>query len=464
MSFNKFIARLVKTARDQVVKIEDLAEKQITNVANTGVDFVKNSVPFDIPIELDADELIEGKKPDTSKLLLPITISTLAASAGVAAAILVNKQQIEESTDKLSKTLNTTLSTLSAITAVVTGVKSILATLGSTSKTLDISGKAVDFSIDLITKLPIPTGAPIGVGLPLNVITTLSNSLVKLDDTAKEVQGAAELIEETATPVRDTLEDILDAISIVLNIVTTLLAIITFVRVLVKKGQNVTQEDIDETARETNEEFIEELENIGNSSNVETNQSINSDLSDRLLPNSTNPLIYKDFLLRVEFGESETNLPLRRINAVNVNNSQIKLATDFSFASSLEVLVKEIQFQIDNYDLVFIQPPTIPVGDIPEGINSDLINIEDISVDIDDIDISEAEETEETKVEKRFTKKEIREKKRKERRKSFKERFLLRKKGEITRKEAVKARREDRKERKDKAKERRQNRKRKKEK
>ena len=61
MSFNKFIARLVKTARDQVVKIEDLAEKQITNVANTGVDFVKNSVPFDIPIELDADELIEGK-------------------------------------------------------------------------------------------------------------------------------------------------------------------------------------------------------------------------------------------------------------------------------------------------------------------------------------------------------------------------------------------------------------------
>lgn len=459
MSFNKFIARLVKTARDQVVKIEEIAEKEITNAANTGVDFVKSSVPFDIPVELDADELIEGKKPDTSKLLLPITISTLAASAGVATAILANKQQIEESTDKLSKSLNTTLSTLSAITAVVTGVKSILATLGSTSKTLDISGKAVDGSIDLITKLPIPTGAPIGVGLPLNVITTLSDSLVKLDDTAKEIQGAAELIEGTATPVRDTLEDILDTISIVLNIITTLLTIITFIRVLVKKGQDVTQEDIDEIARETNEEFIEELENIGNSSSTEENKSVNINLLDRLSANSTNPLIYKDFLLRTEFRESETNLPLRRINAINVNNSQIKLATDFSFASSLEVLVKEIQFQIDNYDLVFIQSPTIPVGDIPEGINSDLIDIEDISVDIDNIDIPEIEEIE---VEERFTKKEIRQKKRKDRKEDRKDRKQRRQSGEFSRKDARKDRKEDREERKEKAKQRRKNRKRKK--
>lgn len=458
MSFNKFIAQLVKTARDQVVKIEDTAEKQITNVANTGVDFVKNSIPFDIPIELDADELIKGKKPDISQLLLPITISTLAASAGVAAAILVNKQQIEESTDKLSKTLSTTLSTLSALTAVVTGVQSILTTLGSTGQTLNISGIVVDNSINLITKLPIPTGAPIGVGLPLNVITTLSNSLVKLDDTAKEVQGAAELIEETSAPVKDTLEDILDAISIVLNIITTLLGIITFIRVLVRKGQDATQEDIDEIARETNKEFTEELENIGNSSNVETNQSINSDLSDRLLPNSTNPLIYKDFILKTEFKDNEINLPLRRINATNVNNSQIKLNTDFSFASSLEVLVKEIQFQIDNYNLVFIQSPTISLPNIPEGINDDLIDIDDISTDVDNVDIPEIE------VEERFTKKEIRQKKRKDRKKDRKGRKQKRKSGEFSRRDARKDRKEDRKERKDKAKERRQNRKRKKEK
>jgi hypothetical protein len=457
MSFNKFIAQLVKTARDQVVKIEELADKQITNAADTGVNFVKNSVPFDIPVELDAEELIEGKKPDISKLLLPITISTLAASAGVASAILINKQQIEESTDKLSKTLSTTLATLSATTAVVNGVKSILTTLGSTGQTLNVSGIVVDNSINLITKLPIPTGAPIGVGLPLNVITTLSNSLVKLDDTAKEVQGAAELIEETSAPIKDTLEDILDAISIILNIITTLLGIITFIRVLVRKGQGVTQEDIDEIARETNKEFTEELENIGNSSNVEINQSTNSDLSGRLSANSTNPLIYKDFLLRVEFRDNEINLPLRRINAVNVNNSQIKLNTDFSFASSLEVLVKEIQFQIDNYDLVFIQPPTIPTGDIPEGINSDLIDIDDISVDVDNIDIPEIE------VEERFTKKEIRQKKRKDRKKDRQERKQLRQSGELSRRDARKDRKKDREERKQKAKDRRKNRKRKKE-
>ena len=113
--------------------------------------------------------------------------------------------------------LNQTITYVSIVRGVLTGVKSILSTLGKTGQTLNITGTAINTATNTITSLPIPTGAPIGVGLPLNVITSLSQNLDRLNITSQKVQGAGNLINEAAPPISDKIDDTSDTLEIILD-------------------------------------------------------------------------------------------------------------------------------------------------------------------------------------------------------------------------------------------------------
>jgi hypothetical protein len=175
----------------------------------------------------------------------------------------------------------------------------------------------------------------------------------------------------------------------------------------------------------------------------------------RLDPNSNNPLFYKGFRLILQYVQNEGELTQTRVLGVNPTNG-VSLATDLSFTTSPEVLVQEIQFKIDNYNLIFVNDPNTPVFDQLDNLDIEGLLPEVVIPETDlDIEIPGLPE--------RLTKKQIRERKRKDRRSDRKERKEDRKTGEITRREARKDRQQDRKERKKEAKGRRRNRIRKKE-
>jgi hypothetical protein len=359
------------------------------------------------------------------------------------------KNELSESLNQYKEILNQTVTYISIVRGVLTGVKAILSTLGKTGQTLDITGTAINAATNTITSLPIPTGAPIGVGLPLNVITSLSQNLDRLSVTSQKVQGAGDLINEAAPPISDKIEDTSDTLEIILDVIIILLDIIIFLTYVANSGQV----PLEEIQAEFNEEFSDALDQAGNSSSTEENIDNNNDLLSRLQPNSNNPLFYKGFRLTIEYKKSESSLTQTRVNGLNSTNG-VSLSTDLSFTTSPEVLVKEIQFQIDNYNLIFVTDPfTLP--------NEELINPDDISVDVDVIIPDTELELPEIEIEglpQRFTRKEIRGLARKDRKQDRKERREERKSGEITRKEARKDRKQDRKERKQERKDRRKNR------
>ena len=402
------------------------------------------------------EDVKEGKKRkfDTSFLRDPLFVQSIYQTS-YQFLPQQTKNELAESLSQYREILNQTVTYISIVRGVLTGVKAILSTLGKTGQTLDITGTAINVATNTITSLPIPTGAPIGVGLPLNVITSLSQNLDRLSVTSQKVQGAGDLINEATPPISDKIDDTSDTLKIILDVAIILLDIVIFLTYVANSGQV----SLEEIQADFDEEFSDALDQAGSSSSPEENIDNSNDLLLRLQPNSDNPLFYKGFRLTIEYKTSESSLTQTRVNGLNSTNG-VSISTDLSFTTSPEVLVQEIQFQIDNYNLIFITDPfTLP--------NEELINPDDISADVDVILPDTELELPELEIEglpQRFTRKEIRELARKDRKQDRKERREVRKSGEITRKEARKDRKQDRKERKQERKDRRKNRIRKREK
>ena len=211
----------------------------------------------------------------------------------------------------------------------------------------------------------------------------------------------------------------------------------------------LTSKVLEEIRNGLGQELNDALAQSGNSSNPGQNVSEEEDLLARLAPNSNDPLFYKGFRLTLQYITNDGELTQTRVLGLNETNG-VSLATELSFTNSPEVLVQEMQFQIDNYNLIFVSDPNISIED-----QLDTIDLEGFSTIIPSTDI---EEIEIPGLPPRFTAKQIRQLKRKDRRSDRKERREARQAGEITRREARKDRKQDRKERKQKAKDRRRNR------
>ncbi len=394
----------------------------------------------------------KDRKFDTSFLRDPVFVSSIYQST-YQFLPQQTKDELGEAVREYLPVLENTVKFASILKSAIVATKGILTSLGKTGQTLNITGTAINVATNTITSLPIPTSVPPGVGLPLNLITQLSQNLDRLSDQSKKIEGAGELINETVPDINDKLDRINDTLIIILDVVTILLDIIIFIDYIAKSGQSSLNDLRDQVGNDINNA----LEESGNSSNEGENVDDQLDLLSRLNPNSTNPLFYKDFRLTLQYQSGEGELTQTRVLGVNSSNG-VSLATDLSYTTSPEVLVQEIQFKIDNYDLIFINDPNIPVLD-----QIDNIDIDDVAVDVV---IPEADLDLDIEIEglpERLTKKEIRDRKRKDRRKDRKERREDLRAGEITRKDARQDRRNDRKERKQEAKERRKNRKRKRE-
>jgi antitoxin component of RelBE/YafQ-DinJ toxin-antitoxin module len=351
------------------------------------------------------------------------------------------KIEISEFVNEYLGFVNTTLSFSSTLRNVLVGVQGILSTLGKTGQTLGVAGQSITTAQNAIFNLAIPTGSPIGVGLPLNVIMGLVNNLDKLRPLAEKIDGAGELIAEASIPVSDKVNKTINILDSIIDVTIIILDIINFLQYISQSGAV----PIEQIQQETNDNISNLLNESGNSSSSEENTDINDDLLSRLQPNSNNPFIYKGFRLVIQYVIEETSgLTQSQIVATNSTNG-VSLSTDLSFTTSHLVLVNEMIFQINNYNLIYISDPLAPP--IPEN----LVNVDDISVDVDatipEINIPE-----------RFTKKQIKQERRSDRREDRKDRRAERRAGDITRREARQDRKQDRKERKQQAKERRKTR------
>jgi len=219
-------------------------------------------------------------------------------------------------------------------------VQTNLSTLDKIKTTADGIISTVDPIITVIKSIPIPTSAPPGVGVPINVITKLSDTLELLKDLLQQGKVSVKGITEAFSVISSSITKIQSKLN-------QLDAIILLCASQTEFTGSLASETISDPT-------------VGITSDPAVNAALNAELESRLSPNSPNPLTYKEWTLILETDPNNTfSFPRRRVIAQKPNpdgNGTITLISDFgppgsdgySYSSDTQVLINDIQFKIDN--------------------------------------------------------------------------------------------------------------------
>jgi hypothetical protein len=390
----------------------------------------------------------KGGKYDTSKLRDPEFVRAVYQQT-YQFLPEQNKRDLANALGEIEQQLQTTVTVISSINATVIATRSILNTLNRTSTTIGGVARSIQIATDLITSLPIPTSTPPGVGLPVSIITTLCKTLDDLAPLVEKTRDSSDVISTQSENIQDKLENIVDILEPIIDVITIIQDIFIFLLYIARSG-GTSLADIQNEISFANQEALSQS---GDSSDKSANLANEDNLLLRLDPNSDDPLFYKGFRLTLQYVGGQGELTQTRVLGVNETNG-VSLATDLSYTNSPQVLVLEMQFQIDNYNLIFTNNPNISIEDQLDISDPSIEGFQTIipSTDIEDIEVDLPG------LPPRFTKKQINQLRRKDKREDKKERRQLRKAGDLTRREAREDRKQDRRERKQQAKDRRRNR------
>lgn len=217
----------------------------------------------------------------------------------------------------LIKTKNVLISTL-------TQINNSLKTIQSSTEPISNVISVVSGVLTLIKTLPTPTSVPPGIGLPLNIITALADKLGFLKDELSKGKG-----------ILDAFPKIFDA---TINIIDEAVEKLQLLDSIINKY--IKDYDDDELR-----ELVEESVDIPIDNNILGGEN----LEDRLKLNAIEPLIYKGFTLNLEYDKENTlSISSKRIRGFNKTTKQTLYNDDYSFSTSIDVLIDEIKFKIDS--------------------------------------------------------------------------------------------------------------------
>ncbi len=224
-----------------------------------------------------------------------------------------------------------------------------------TVKTTETIVTTVEAAVRVIKAIPVPTSVPPGIGIPINVITLLADSLDTLGDLVKGAKGSLKIVPTVSKSVTESAQIILDKLTELdgkLNICIEELA----------EGMNDQEKS----------ELLNEIGNVAAASGLSTNVNLNvaneEELVKRLQPGATNRFLYQktgfpnpDWLLTIEYNnKNEFTFPQRRIRAENINKFDGNpykgvvvyniYGKKYSYSTSVEVLVDEVKFVIEQLD------------------------------------------------------------------------------------------------------------------
>jgi len=295
--------------------------------------------------------------------------------------------QIVKQKNQIQSALQNVLGEFSRVNSVVDTTKTIVTTVGT--------------AVKVIKAIPLPTSVPPGVGIPVNVITLLADSLDTLGDLVKGAKASLKIVPPVAKTITSSAEVVLTKLSSldgVLNVcIEALLDNLEWKdNVEYNIGNHVTYQGnyyasqiepnlnippIPETvpiswtlsdAASALNELMNEIGNVAASSGASVDTGLNEAddklLLDRLDPNSNDPLFYKksgfpykDWKLTIEYNpNNDFTFPQRRIRAENVNKydgNPFKGITvyniygkKYSYSTSVAVLIDEVKFVIEQLD------------------------------------------------------------------------------------------------------------------
>jgi hypothetical protein len=237
-------------------------------------------------------------------------------------------------------------------------VQGILTSLTKTGQTLEGVITGLQVGVQVIKLLPVP----IPPFTPLSVTNTMADTLDTLGDLLKKGKGDVGMIPgalEGVIPMIESTIDKLNQLDLLINKCV--------------EEQNLTQEEVGTLLNN----------DIGPFSSSKDNEEYNKNLLEQLQPGSNNPLLYKGFKLEIQYDpKNEFSFDSRRIQALQTFKDKNKtkkiilynlVNNSYSYSSSVEVLINETKFRIDNflnnnprYNRLQVQPSKSPSKPVPK--------------------------------------------------------------------------------------------------
>ena len=243
------------------------------------------------------------------------------------------------------------------VTALST-VQGILNSLTKTGQTLEGVITGLQVGVQVIKLLPIP----IPPFTPLSVTNTMADTLDTLGDLLKKGKGDVGMIPGALEGVIPMIESTIDKLNQLDEKINKCV-----------EEQGLTQEEVGTLLNN----------NIGPFSSSKDNEEYNKNLLEQLQPGSNNPLLYKGFKLEIQYDpKNEFSFDSRRIQASQTFKDKNKtkkiilynlVNNSYSYSSSVEVLINETKFRIDNflnnnprYNRLQVQPSKSPSKPVPK--------------------------------------------------------------------------------------------------
>ena len=233
------------------------------------------------------------------------------------------------------------------INGALVAIEKKIENLNSVAQTSETLVGAMSVATTFIKQLPIPTSFPPGVGIPLSIINTFSDSLDNLGDIIKKEEGSLNAVPEA-----------LEAISKDVGVVISKL-----------KEFGVALDVCLQQALNNNDPLI--TQTVINSINATTGNIVGILSNEALEKMLLEPpgLLYGDYYLRLNF-ITTNNFSFDKKQIIAQNKESVlegdyyqpgviveELLGDESFSSSNIVLVDEMKWLIDTKNLYFPPPP-----------------------------------------------------------------------------------------------------------
>ena len=238
------------------------------------------------------------------------------------------------------------------------GLNDILTSFQTVESTTNVTNNtitSIEAAVSVIKKIPVPTAIippSGGVGLPINIITLLADSLDTLSDILKGAKNLTSIVPKISGTVTKATVGALDSLGQLDSLVNGCIQ---------ELAEGMTQQE--------KNNLIEEIGNVaatsGISSNIGLNVANEEELLSQLSPNSSNPYLYQragdataDWKFTIEQNANNTlSFPQRRIKMENINTSESNIYRGvvvyntnnktWSYSSSVKVLINEAKYRVD---------------------------------------------------------------------------------------------------------------------
>ena len=387
------VKQVVKVAKD-TGRLENTIDTFKIKLIDEGIGIIEKAGlnPSDLPFS--PQDLMSGKI-ETSSILLN-------AEVVCSQQPLTSKQKADaiRAIDSTLASVNNIIIAKNSIAGALVTIKAPLNTIVTTGQTLGSIISTVKNAIKVIKAIPVPTAIippSGGIGIPINILTILSDSLDQLDKLLSYGKGVTKVIPELTGGVVKMINTAVAALNGLDKVIMPVVSTMAFVKTIVEVGDscpNVSQNEINNIQNSIVEKIEESIQSVGDNSNPNTNNVTNEQLIMSMAPNARPPLVYKGFTLtleenpengyftQVEVGDTGVfedkfisfSFPARRIrgfrNFLETNpGEEIYLgkfpnnitektlynspngmnADNYSFSSSVTVLFDEMVYKIDNY-------------------------------------------------------------------------------------------------------------------